>query len=371
MNVEVSAQPRAAARASLPQAIIDCDIHPALRSQKDLHPYLSAVWRKHLDTYGLRYCGPFTGATAYPRATPALSRRDAWPPDGGPPGSSLSFMREQFLDACNVEYGMLHLLSVVGMQERNLDFSNAVCRAINDWQFHEWTQKEKRLKASIMLPGEDAAASVKEIERWAGVSDFAQISLACRTIEPLGRRRYWPIYEAAVKHKLPIALHLSGENGHPVAGGGGWGSYYQEVHHSGSFPHRSLATSLIFEGVFDRFPELKVVLVEGGFAWVPSWQWRMDRHWERMRDEIPHVKRPPSEYVRQNLWFTTQPIDEPEKPDDLHDVIEWIGWDRVLLATDYPHWDFDDPTYAFKFKMTTSERRALFSENARNLYGLG
>ena len=370
MNVHVGAAKAPTKRTPQRNSIIDCDIHHAFRSQKDLHPYLSERWRKHLDTYGLRYCGPFTGANAYPRATPALSRRDAWPPEGGPPGSSLDFMRKQFLDPCNIEYGLLHLLAVVGMQERNLDFSNAICSAINDWQYREWTQKDKRLRAAINLPGEDAEASIKEIERWAGVDDFAQIALACRTIEPLGRRRYWPIYEAAVRHNLPLALHLSGENGHPVSGGAGWASFYQEVHHTGSFSHRSLATSLIFEGVFDRFPELKVVLVEGGVAWVPSWQWRMDRHWERMRDEVPHVKRPPSEYVKQNMWFTTQPIDEPEKQDDLREVCHWIGWDRVLLATDYPHWDFDDPAYAFKFQMSPSEKRALFSETARALYGL-
>ena len=92
------------------------------------------------------------------------------------------------------------------------------------------------------------------------------------------------------------------------------------------------AASLILEGVFEAFPNLKVCLIEGGFAWVPSLGWRLDAHWAKMRDEVPQVKRPPSEYMRTNLWFATQPVEEPENPDDLRQVFEWIGWDRMMYS---------------------------------------
>ena len=75
-----------------------------------------------------------------------------------------------------------------------------------------------------------------------------------------------------------------------------------------------------------------------------------------MRDEVPHVKRPPSEYVREHFWYPSQPMDEPEHPEHLRDVIDWIGWDRVVFSTDYPHWDFDDPAFAFKCKLSREER---------------
>ena len=129
-------------------------------------------------------------------------------------------------------------------------------------------------------------------------------------------------------------------------------------------------TSLVFEGVFERFPKLKVVLIEGGFAWAPALCWRMDKHWERMREETPHVKRPPSEYVREHVWFTTQPIEEPDDPQHLAEVIDWLGWDRLMFSTDYPHWDFDDPQHAFKFKMTEAQKAMVFRDNAKALYGL-
>jgi predicted TIM-barrel fold metal-dependent hydrolase len=368
MSIQLQSRPTSSSRAGL--AIIDCDVHPSLRTIKDLHPFLSARWRQHLDTYGIRIPTPFLNSSAYPKATPALSRRDAWPPNGQPPGSDLPFLRKQLLDAYNVEYGILQTLSPIGMQERNQEFGAAICSAVNDWQYHEWTQKEPRLKGSINVPGDDAEAALQEIERLGDNPDFVQIAMACRGTEPLGRKRYWPIYEAAARYDLPITFHVSGENGHPLPGGAGWSSYYQESHHSVSFWHRSMATSLVFEGVLERFPTLRFILVEGGFAWVPGWTWRMDHQWSRLRGEVPHIKKPPSEYIRECFYFTTQPMDEPERPDDLRDIIDWIGWDRLLFATDYPHWDFDDPMLAFKCRLSESERRKLAYENARSLFRL-
>ncbi len=116
---------------------------------------------------------------------------------------------------------------------------------------------------------------------------------------------------------------------------------------------QSVLTSLVFEGVFERFPKLKVILVEGGFAWAPPLMWRLDREWQRHKGEVPHVKRPPSEYVREHFWFTTQPIEEPETNTHLLDTLRWIGPDRLMFSTDYPHWDFDDPRFAFKVPLLT------------------
>ncbi|MCP1838530.1 putative TIM-barrel fold metal-dependent hydrolase [Bradyrhizobium sp. USDA 4524] len=348
------------------QKIIDCDIHPRLRSHKDLHPYLSQQWKTHLDNFGMRYRQPWVDAPRYPKATPAFSMRDAWPPDGGVPGSSLSFMQEQYLDPCGVEYGILFLLHPWGMKDTNMDFGTALCSAANDWQHNEWTRKDRRLKGSLLVNGEDPQGSVAELERWAGNSDFVQLSLSSGVTEPLGRRRYWPIYEAAVRLGLPLGFHNSGD----AAGGAGWPSFYQEFQHWTTFELRELLTSFVFEGVFERFPTLKVVLVEGGFAWINAWCWRADRQWIRMRDEVPHLKMLPSEYVKRAVYLTTQPMDEPERVNDIHDVISWFGEDRFLFASDYPHWDWDDPSQAFKCALSEAERHRIYFANAAKVYGL-
>ena len=93
------------------------------------------------------------------------------------------------------------------------------------------------------------------------------------------------------------------------------------------------AVRLILSGLFDRFPKLKIVFIEGGFGWIPSTTWRMDRHFEAFRSEVPHLKRRPSEYVKQSFWFTTQPIDEPENLEHLAVTIRQSGsvWRMVTM----------------------------------------
>jgi uncharacterized protein len=233
----------------------------------------------------------------------------------------------------------------------------------------EWTSRDSRLKASVVVPFEDGPASARMIEARAGDANFAQILLLTRTAEPLGQRRYWPIYQAAVEANLPVGIHAFGYGGTAMTSGG-WPSFYIEEMVGHAQCQQAVLTSLIFEGVFERFPTLKVVLVEAGFAWAPAHAWRMDRHFAKLRREVPHVKRLPSEYMRSNVWFTTQPVEEPEPREHLADAIEWMGWDRVLFATDYPHWDFDDPAHALPIHMTEMQRRGIFLENAKVVYGI-
>jgi uncharacterized protein len=347
--------------------VIDCDIHPVPKAQRELAKYLPQEWRDHIEIFGPSTRQPFRGSSNYPKPTPALSRRDSWPPCGGPPGSNLDFMRTQHLEANNIEIGILQPLFPSAKDQRNPDFGIALSRALNDWQVREWTERESRLRASIVVPCEDATASVREIDERALQKDFAQIFMTVRARDPLGDRRYWPIYEAAVRHDLPIGIHTGGVTGGPV-GAGGWPSYYVEEHQSHTAATAAMLASFVFNGVFEQFPALRIVCVEASFAWVPPFVWRMDRQWERHRAEVPHVKSPPSHYISRNVWLTTQPIDEPPRPRDLLDVMEWVGWNRLLFATDYPHWDFDDPKVAVKAALTNDQKRLLFNENARKVY---
>ena len=348
--------------------VIDSDIHPAMASPTALHPWLSAHWREHLTQYGNRPYGIYSGRGTYPRYTPNTARRDAWPPNGGPPGSDLAFLRQQHLDAYDIEVGILEPL-IDANTPRNLEFAAAMVAAANEWQLATFAEPEKRLKASILIPAEDAAASVAEIERRATDKRFAQIQLGSRSLEPIGRKRYWPIFAAAQAANLPIGFHVGGPSGSAPTPSG-WPSFYAEDHHVLIHSMQAQVASMVLEGVFEQFPKLRVVMIEGGFAWVPSMAWRLDAHWAKMRNETPHVKMKPSEYIRRNVWFSTQPMEEPEKPEDLRYICEWIGWDRLLYASDYPHWDFDDPIRAFPMQLSEAERRMVFHDNAVEFYQL-
>ncbi|HEY3791608.1 MAG TPA: amidohydrolase, partial [Bradyrhizobium sp.] len=92
--------------------IIDCDVHPSIHAQSDLYQFMPKRWQEHLKTYGSHLRTPYIGTTPYPRSSPLIARRDAWPPTGGPPGSDLDFMRKQHLDPLDVEFGILQVLDL-------------------------------------------------------------------------------------------------------------------------------------------------------------------------------------------------------------------------------------------------------------------
>ena len=369
MNVQskISSRPDAPGKTRL--RIVDCDIHPAVKSGEDIAKHLPKRWRDHLATYGSHVRQAYSGSQAYPRMSPDTARADSWPPNGGKPASDLGFMQQQHLDAYDIEFGILHPLRLGPYDQRNLEFGAALASAVNDWQRDDWIARDPRLKGSIVVTQDYPEAAVAEIERCAKDPNFVQVSFAPQGLEPGGRRRYWPIFEAIAASGLPIGLHIGGIPGHPPTGGG-WGSYYYE-HHFYTVPAmQALVTSLLVEGVMERFPTLRFALVETGFAWVPPLCWRLDQHWEKLRSEVPHLRRPPSEYLKEQFWFTTQPIEEPETPEHLRHLIDWVGWDRLMFSSDYPHWDFDDPTYTFKIPLSPEERANVFRNNALKFYGL-
>jgi predicted TIM-barrel fold metal-dependent hydrolase len=347
-------------------AVIDCDIHPKA-SLAALRPYLAQRWWDCLETYGLRSRHGFAKGYPYPKGTPQAARRDAWPPGGGLPGSDLDFMRAQHLDPYGIELGVMNPLSPSGQGEQNPELSAALASAMNEWQIAAMTAREPRLKASIVVPYEDGEAARAEIKRRAGNRDYVQVLLLSRTAEALGRRRYWPIYEAAAEHGLPVGIHVFGYSGWAMTNTG-WPSFYIEEMTEHATSSQALVTSFVMEGVFERYPGLKVVLIESGFAWLPALAWRLDRVWRRLRDEVPHVRNAPSETIRQHFWVSTQPMEEPEDPDHLMEVMNWIGMDRILFASDYPHWDFDDPFLSLPPSLDETERTAIYSGNARALY---
>jgi predicted TIM-barrel fold metal-dependent hydrolase len=364
----LEADDKVAPAAHVRLGIIDGDVHPAPRSVADFKPYLSSRWWEYLQTYGARRRSGMSHEP-YPKSAPRACRRDAWPEEGGAPGSSLTLMQEQYLDAYGIEFGILGPLGLTGQSELNLDLSAAITSAVNDWQRETFTRPEPRLKSSIVVPYEDAAASVREIDKRAPDPAYAQVFMLTRSAEPAGNRRYWPIYEAAEHYGLPVGMHVFGSSGHPYTGTG-WPSYYIEESSGHSTSCQTVVTSLVIEGVFERFPRLKVVIIEGGFGWLPALAWRLDRLHERMRSEVPHLKRRPSEYIREHIWLTTQPMEEPQDRKHVLDVMEWIGWDRLLFASDYPHWDFDDPFRALPAGMPRDRAKQIWSENARSVYRL-
>ena len=348
--------------------IIDVDIHPK-SALEDLKPYLSKRWWDHVQTYGARTRQGFLKGFPYPKSQPIASRRDSWPPGGGLPASDLNFMKQQYLDAYPIEYAIMNPLSPTGQGDQNEEFSIAMAHAANEFQLAGWNARDPRLLASVIVPFEDGEASRAEIRKRAGDKRFAHVLLKTRTNDLLGKKKYWPIYEAAIEAGLPVGVHVFGTSGR-AASNTGWPSFYIEDMTEHSSCCQAQVASLILEGVFERYKDLKFVMIEGGFGWMPSLGWRMDNNWKRMKDEVPHLRKAPSEYMREHIWISTQPMEEAEEPEHLVECMEWVGFDKIMFSSDYPHWDFDDPWVALPPSLDAERRAKIFSENARALYRL-
>ena len=133
---------------------------------------------------------------------------------------------------------------------------------------------------------------------------------------------------------------------------------------------QSQLCSIVSEGVFDLFPEMRVTVSECGFTWLPAFMWRFDKEWRNLRRLVPWVKRAPSAYLRDHVRLTIQPLDAPPTPALLLDVVEQIGSDDMLLfASDYPHRHAADPGQELLARLPDELERKVRDENARAWYG--
>lgn len=345
------------------QTIIDVDVHEMLPHLHDLAPYLDQPWRRWLTE--CNWQGP--RQLPYVQHLPGgVEKLDAKPGDGTPAGSSYELMKEQLLDPYHVEHAVLTGLFYIGTLKAHYEFATALATAYNDWQIENWLDKDARLKGSIHVAVQDPQSAAKEIDRLGQHPKMVQVLLPIGSIS-YGSVFYHPIFEAAERNGLHVAMHQSTatttalDNGNP--------RFFIDWHTLLPQAFQSQVVSLITNGVFDKFPKLKIIMLEGGFTWVPALAWRLDFNYKSLRQEVPWVKRIPSEYIKEHFHFATQPMDEAD-PREMKQIIDMIGNDKALLfATDYPHWDFDDPNRALPNTLSKEFRQGILYHNAKELYG--
>lgn len=342
--------------------LIDSDVHNYPDSIDEFLPYLSQRWRAYIAQSGFT----LPGASLYPKVFAHAARRDAYPPGGKKPGTDPAFARQQLLDAWSIDRAILNpLVAVSNIQ--NLDLGNALMRAANDWTQAVWLASDPRWYASIVVNVHDPAAAAAEIRRAAAHPRFIQVLLLVRSHAPYGRREFLPIFEAAAETGLPVGIHFGG-SGNPITACG-WPSYYIEDHTAMSQAFEAQLVSLVCEGVFARLPQLRVALIEGGFAWLPALMWRLDKNFRGLRSEVPWLEKLPSEYIRAQCRSTTQPMEEPSNPKHLMQIFDMIGCDDFFMfATDYPHWDFDAPDRALPAIIPAALRQRIMVQNALEFY---
>jgi predicted TIM-barrel fold metal-dependent hydrolase len=314
--------------------------------------------------------GPSVSAPFSPKA------RTGSRPGMRDPQARLVDMDEEGIDVA-VIFGTPIALSVNGLRDRGL--AGALCHAVNRWLVEEYTAPDpKRLKGVGLIPCQDPDAAAKELGYLAQQRGIVSAMLPTNVYGiNLGDRRFDPIYAAAQEMDMPLAVHpQTGHDGEY----GRWGvmgagsermEKYAYVHTTAFVFEPMIALMhMIGEGVFDRYPRLKVAYVEGACGWVPFWAERLDEHFEKLQPQWPLLERKPSEIIKSGqVNFTCEPEEHT-----LPYVLEVIGESQVMYASDYHHWDCEFPE---SVKLLTSipglseeRKRRVLGQNAMRWFKL-
>ncbi|MGB8880975.1 MAG: amidohydrolase family protein [Solirubrobacteraceae bacterium] len=330
----------------------DCDVHVAPASYDALFPYLSDYWRQYITEAGIRLTDV---AHAYPRGIAT------------PTPSSYEQLSEHVLEKAGPRFVVLNCLT--GFEtHRNAYLAAAVASAINDWVREEFLARDERLHASLVVSTVAPDDAVSEIERVGEEKQFVQVLLPVRSDLPWGQKNNHAMFAAARAARLQIGLHAWGRAGKATTPSGFTTTYLED--YLGNQPiAQAQVLSFVSEGVFERFPGLRVVVIECGFAWLAPLLWRFDKDWKGVWREVPWVKRRPSEYVREHFRFTTTPAHLPSDPVTLDQLLEMMGGaDMLMYASDYPHRHGNDLATLLD-RLTEEQRRSVLWATAAELYG--
>ena len=346
--------------------VVDADVH-ANEQPAALAPYIEMPWRRSLELLAdapARYLD-------IPGFAPALKLDPPFP--GGFNLRTVTSARQMVeeLAAISVDIGILFPDNLLLMaQLPNADYAAALARAYNRWIQEEWSAREPGLYATLLAAPQDPEDAAREIRRYGADPKVCGVYLPSSGVYPLwGHRKYDPILAAAEEMKLPVLLH-SVSAVHPAFPFNVEQFDTSMARHMVAHTFSMMASmiNMVTTGVPVRFPNLKICFTEAGVSWVPFVMWHLDKEYNESRREVPFLTDKPSTYIKK-MFFATQPIEEPDNPQDLVTCMRFFnGEDQVLFASDWPHHDFDHPRQVFDLPLSPEGKRKIMGENALRLF---
>lgn len=341
---------------------VDASVHPFFRSDADLREYLGAPWNgRGFPTPDVTFMAPLGNRYA-PGTKPA---------DGSHPGSDPEQVGRAIFDERGFDYAILHPMTVGVLPDWHLEA--AILEATNRMLVERWLESgtyRDRFFGTIRVSPVDVEGAVKEINRWKDHPKIVQIGLPMQTHVPYGRPCYKPLWRAAVEAGLPIAIHWEmGQSAtHPPTPSGTTRTYQQLVGFQPlNFVYHLM--NMIAEGVFEEFPDLKIVFADGAADMLTPMIWRMDVFGRPHLEQTPWAPRMPSDYLPGHTYFVQGVFDGPG---DVEYAGEWFGFtgkdDMVMYGSSYPHWQLNELTVPSAY--TAEQREKLCWRNAAELYGI-
>jgi uncharacterized protein len=327
--------------------IIDACAYHIWPTQQALTSYMSRGWREYVSPTA-EYTLPIL-PILQPYTHPDGGKLASAYPLEGPPGSDYAVLREQVLEAANVERVILSLEAAVDVQTHpNHHLAREIARAANDWCVENWLDRgDERMSSLVLVANQLPVESAIEIRRIGHHPGMAGVLMAGNGIGVgFGHPLYHPIYEAAVELGLPIVIQTGGDSSpnrftHHTAGGipATYGEYRVLMSQSVS----SHLVSLIGQGVFETYPELKVLVVGAGASWLSALLWRLESKYTAHGREVPGLHHRPSDYLHDHVRVTTYPANVEADGRSLLSLLDATPGveDMLCFASGYPNWDAD------------------------------
>ncbi len=345
-----------------PCPVIDADGH-ILERQDEIRPYLEGpykdrktpLWPSNFQPWDSNLTGKIEPPCGYGWNMPAKDQVELW---------------NRILDDHDIEQAVLFSTGSANVDKlQEPAWCNAVAKAVNTHFATDY--KTDRLHPMGVLPMNDPQAAAREVERATkdlGLKGF-EVLTDGHTFA-LGDPFFDPVFEAAEAAGATIALHGTRHWAHE------WGcrklKTFAEVHAYG-FPAGMILnfTSVMCQGVTNRFPKLKLAFLEIGATWLPYYLDRLDEHYEkRAEEEMPHLTKKPSDTFRDS----SIKVSIEGKESTLNDTIAFVGAGHLVYATDVPHWDCEFPENLTDIRESNSlndaEKQALLYDNAKELFSL-
>ena len=300
--------------------------------------------------------------------------RGAWNPDSAPvggckrPGGDNLSLRLPDMDQEGIETSVLYPtlgLAFSGFEDAKL--AGALCRAYNTWLADYCSENPQRVRGVATIPLQDLPEAERELKRCVEQLGFRTLMVQTNVrMRNADDPAYDRIYHYCQDSGVAVGFHPGFGPGSAGAGVNRFVNRYVIAHAVGFTFEGMLTTAvIIMNGFLERFPNLRCAVLESGTGWIPYWMERLDEHFGRRRDELPLLTKPPSEYFKHpNLWFSCESDEEM-----LPYTLSVLGDDRLVMASDYPHWDAPFPESVTGISerpdLTDEQKRKILIDNGK------
>ncbi len=347
--------------------VIDVDVHlGGAIDYEDVAQYLGEPHRRRL----LNHSGPS------PLPWSGWDRNSGGKIDSEPHTiADAHELDERLCREFGVDYPVLNPMSWIPRLPET-KFAIELAHGYNQVLLNDFLDEYDHFYGTVTIPTQDPEWAAEEIDRLGDEDQIVGIYIATGGPDkPLGDPKYDVMYQAAQDNDLAVVYH-----GHVDAFLTDFPRQNQALEEYVSvnalghpWSQMLTMTSLIEQGTPEKFSDLDFVFLEAGLLWAPYMTYRLNKEHSMQPNASPLLEKSPEEYVRDQFYFGTQPLEEPLDASQMKLVFELLGPESILFASDFPHWDFDNPStivQTIRKNLDDEAFETVLNENARAVFGI-